>query len=185
MIFDVNLLFFHTGNVYNFTAGEYVSLVGCTSLTSSCTSTVINLGVPEDMGIGDGEFIPKVRVLIGSSGITTSCTAAQLNFQFQGSTDSTTWTTYGETGFAATSSYLANTFVFNQDVPRRPVSWNGLPTALPQYYRIQMQMSAQATGSTWITTVGISTGSLIGGIVLQAPDNDDTLKLYSAGFSVS
>src|SRR5579859_1059374 len=129
-VFDVNLLFFHAGTAFNFTSGEFVSAVG---VTSSCTSSVINLGVAEDMGIGDGEFVPKVYIVVGSTGFTSTCQSLLINAQFQGSTDSTTWTTYVESGAMATSSFAANQLVLPVDVPRRPSG-----VSLPQYYRVNL-----------------------------------------------
>ena len=49
MIFDTNLVFYGSAP---YTAGNFFNLAGTTATT---TSTVINLQVPEDMGIGDGE----------------------------------------------------------------------------------------------------------------------------------
>lgn len=179
MLFDVNLLFFHATNTYAFTAGEYVSLVGDLSITASCTSSVINLGVAEDMGIGDGEFVPKLALFTGTA-ITTSSASAVINFAFQGSTDSSTWTTYLETGYNTTASYGANTPVFMTDVPRRPSG-----VALPQYYRILMSMIGNPTQAPGLSGgIGISTGNLIGGIVIQRGETD-TFGQYPSGFTVA
>lgn len=170
MIFDVNVLFFHTGNVFGFTNGEFVSLVGTASTTNS---QVINLGVQEDMGIGDGEFIPKVAVLVGSGGITSTCQSLRINAQFQGSSDSVNWTTYAESGATTTASFQAGAWVFPQDVPRRNSN-----VALPQYYRMAIVLSGNGSSET------LSTGSVMGGVVIQRSDWDDTGKLYSANFTV-
>src|SRR4051812_35149407 len=116
MLLDTQLLFLHTGSAYSFSSGEYVSLAGVS--TNSATSN-INLGHPEDMGIGAGEAIPKVACLIGTA-VTSSSAGMVLNIQFQGSSDSVTWTTYNESGTATTASYLANTFAYLAPVPRRP-----------------------------------------------------------------
>src|SRR5690348_9863210 len=99
MLFDVNNLFWHTGSVFAFTSGEFVSLASITS--SGTSSQSINMGVAQDLGIGDGVAIPKVACLIGTA-VTSSSSGLRINMQFQGSTDSTNWTTYVESGALAT-----------------------------------------------------------------------------------
>ncbi len=167
MLLDANLLFYHVGTAFNLTAGEYVSLVGN---TSSSTSAVINLGNPRDLGIGDGPEIPKLALFIGGGGITSSCASMLVNVAFQGSTDSVTWTTYVQTGANSTASFAAGP-ILPIDVPRRPAG-----IALPLYYRISVGISGGAG------TAGISTGTIIGGIVLARGDVD-TFGAYPAGFS--
>lgn len=169
MLLDVQNLFFHNSTTFQFTAGEYVSLVG---VTQSTASSVINLGVAQDLGIGDGEAIPKAVLWVGTA-VTSSSATLALNVQFQGSTDSVTWTTYAESGANTTASYLANTKAFQMDVPRRPAG-----VALPQYYRLNLLLATNGTA-------GISTGTVLAGIVMQSADNADTLGLYKSGFSVS
>lgn len=168
MFFDVNNLFFHVGNVYQFTAGEFVSLA---TLTASSPSSVISLGVAEDLGIGDGEFIPKVAVYVGT-GVTSACTSLRIGAQFQGSTDSSLWTTYAETCASTTASFQAGYKVFPLDVPRRPSG-----VALPKYYRLNLLLSGNANTET------ISAGTLIGGIVIQREDSGGAVN-YPSGFSV-
>jgi hypothetical protein len=168
MLFDSTLLFYHSGTTYAFTAGEFVSLVG---VTSSTASGVINLGNARDMGIGEGEERPNVFIAIGGGGITSSSTTLTVNFQFQGSTDSVTWTTYMETGANATTGLTAGTqFVF--PVPARPPG-----AALPLYYRLNTSLGTNATA-------GISTGGVLAGIVL-APAQGISGGQYPAGFTVS
>ena len=115
MLFDSTLLFFHTGGVYNFTAGEFVSLAG---QTSSSQSAVINLGNARDLGIGPGQEIPMIQIIVGS-GITSSCQSTLINAQFQGSTNSVSWTTYIESGGNSTASYVAGASVLPIAVPKR------------------------------------------------------------------
>ena len=170
MLFDVNLLFWHTGNVYNFTAGEFVTLAATASTTYS---PAINLGVAEDMGIGDGEFVPKIAVLV-STAITSTCQSLRINAQFQGSTDSSTWTTYVESGALSTASYAAGNYILPVDVPRRPSG-----VSLPQYYRMALVLSGNGSSET------ITTGTIAGGIVIQRQDATDTEGQYSAGFTVT
>ena len=68
MLFDSGLLFFHATGTFQFTAGEFVSLVGSTTVS---TSAVINLGNARDLGIGPGEEIPQLSLQVGTA-ITSS-----------------------------------------------------------------------------------------------------------------
>lgn len=173
MLFDINNIFFHTGSVWAFTSGEYVSLAGATSASTVLNGSVINMGVKQDMGIGDGQFIPKIAVFVGT-GITSACSSLRFTVQLQGSTDSSNWTTYGESPALATSSFTASQKVFAVDLPRRPVG-----VALPQYYRLNMSVTGTATNES------ISAGTLIGGLVIQRDDNADTLGQYPSNFTVA
>ena len=168
MLFDSTLLFFHAGTVFNFTAGEFVNLAGA---TATSTSSVINLGNARDMGLGQGQEIPQIAVVVGTA-ITSACSSTKINAQFQGSTDSVNWNTYVESGALSTASYAAGYFVLPIAVPRRP---DGI--ALPLYYRMNLVVTGNALAET------ISTGTVIGGIVLTRGDN--TIGQYPAGFSVS
>lgn len=166
MLLDSTLLFWHSGTTYAMTAGEYVSLVG---LTQSSASTAINLGNARDLGIGPGEERPNVIVSIGTA-ITSSLATMSLAIQFQGSTDSSTWTTYMQTSASTTASFAAgNLFVF--DVPARPPG-----VSIPQYYRLNFLM-AGTNG-----TAGISTGTVLAGITLGPSQGTTT---YPAGFTVA
>jgi len=171
-LLDVNLLFYHATSTYAMTTGEYMSVAGS---TTGSTGLVINLGVAQDMGIGDGEFVPKIMVSVGSTGFTSSCSSLRVNAQFQGSTDSTTWTTYVESGTMATSSLAANAQILPIDVPMRPQG-----VALPQYYRLNLAVTGNAASES------ISSGSLIGGIVIQRGgwEGAGTAGAYPSGFSV-
>lgn len=175
-LFDTTLLFFHAGTAYTFSAGEYVNLAGATSTSTSLNGTAINLGTARDLGIGDGEFIPHIDVVTGTA-ITSACTSLTINVQFQGSTDSVSWSTYMESGALTTASFGANTGVplSGDPIPRR---LPGLP--LPLYYRLNLQTVGMQPAATTI-----SAGTLIGGIVIQAPASAGTLDQYPAGFSVA
>lgn len=167
MLFDAQNIFWGS-SPYN-TSGNFISLAAITA--SGTTSTVINMGVAQDMGIGDGKAIPKIAVVIGT-GITSASTGLRINWSIDGSTDSTNWTTYSETGPLATSSFIAGSYILPIDVPRRPSG-----VALPQYYR----MRGAITG---ITNETVSTGTIFGGIVLSREDTADTGGKYPSGFSV-
>lgn len=166
MLLDSTLLFWHSGTTYAMTAGEYVSLA---TLTTSSASSVINLGNARDLGIGPGAEKPQVVVSIGTA-VTSSLSTMSLSIQFQGSTNSTLWTTYIETPAATTASYAAGSLVVF-DVPARPPG-----VSLPLYYRLNMAIVGNGTA-------GISTGTVLAGITL-GPAQGVTGGQYPAGFSV-
>lgn len=168
MIFDVTNLFFHTGSAFAFTAGEFVSLVGMTE--SGQASSAIALTNPRDMGIGD--YSPPKTALIIGTGITTANTTATIQFRFQGSTDSTNWTTYMQSDWLTTASLTASTSVFELSIPPVPAG-----VALPSYYRVFVDLDNTAG------TQSISSGTIIGGIVLQRDDNN--VGSYASGFTVA
>ena len=170
-LFDSTLLFYHAGTAFNFTAGEFVNL----ATETASASTVVNLGNPRDLGIGQGAELPQVVVAVGTAVTTGASASQQVNLQFQGSTDSSTWTVYMETGYATTASWAAGA-VWTFDVPRRPPG-----AALPLYYRLNFLTQGLGTASV----TAISTGTLLSGIVLSNEENADTLGLYASGFSVS
>ncbi len=171
-LMDVNLLFFHTKSVYNFTAGEFMPVVAITG--SSSAGLTVDMGVQQDEGIGSGEFVPKLLLYVGSGGITSSSASFRVEAQFQGSSDSSTWDVYATTGSQSTASFQAGYRILPIDLPRRP---SGKP--LPRYYRVVIYGS-DATGGP----AGPSAGSVLGGIVIDSPDNAGTLDQYSSGFSV-
>lgn len=165
MIFDINNIFFGSSP---FTAGNFFSLVG---LTGSTGSTVINLQVAEDMGVGDGEAVPNLAIYVGT-GVTSASGSATINLQIQGSTDSSNWTTYAESGALTTASFVAGGPYFPIALPKRPAG-----VALPQYYRLNVAQAANGSAS-------ISAGTIMAGIVLQRADSDNTLGQYKSGFTV-
>lgn len=170
MLFDLGLLFYHAGSGVQLTSGEYVNLA---TITASSASTVINLGNARDLGIGNGPDTPMVALAIGAA-ITSACQSTLINVQFQGSTNSTLWTTYAESGAASTASYAAGAQPLPINVPRRPTG-----AGLPLYYRVNLAVTGNALSET------ISTGTIIGGIVLARSDSPDTLGLYPSGFTVA
>lgn len=186
MLFDVSLLFYHTGSAFAFTSGEYSSIpffqFGTGGVGSTTTSAVIDTGAPQDYGIGSG-IQPKIACLVGA-GFTSACTSTLLNLALQGSTASNSgFYTIVETGTMSTASYVANTSSFNQsnfilpvDIPPRPP---GQVNALPRYYRLQLTI----TGNT--NSEGISAGSLLAGIVDSLDEGTKSFGQYPAGFSVA
>lgn len=165
-LFDSTLLFYHAGTAFSFTSGEYVSLVGT---TATSTGTVINLGNARDLGIGSGAEIPLVVVSVGTA-FTSSSSGLLVNLQFQGSTNSTLWTTYLETGQSTTASFAAGAG-FTFPVPRRPPA-----TSLPLYYQLVVNLPG-AVGPS------LSTGTILAGIVLAAAESAGTLGQYPAGYT--
>lgn len=166
MNFDKQLLFFGSSPFQS--VSDFTSLAGVTS--TGITSSTIDLGVAQDMGIGDGEAVPKLALYIGA-GITSSSASLTVNVQFQGSTNSSTWTTYAESGATTTATLVAGAKLFPIDVPVRPAG-----AALPRYYRLNIDVGPSGAAAS------ISTGSLYGGIVLQRTDNP--VGYYPSGFSV-
>lgn len=167
-LFDSNLLF--TG-----TAGSpYQTLVVTAATSGSVASTnTINLVNARDLGqANDGMgSVPKVFVFTSSSAITSACASATLNVKFQGSTDSTNWTTYMETGAMTTASLAANTLIAVMDYPQRAVG-----AALPTYIRLAFDFAGS-------TTAQISTGAVFAGIALEGFQN--SVGNYPSGFTVS
>lgn len=164
MLFDSNLIFFGTSPYAS--VSNYVSLAG---LTASSTSSTINITTPAELGIGDGEAVPKIAAYVGTA-FTSASASLALNFQFQGSTDSTNWTTYIESGALATSVLVANAKVMAWDLPHRSPG-----AAFPQYYRLRVASSGN-------TNESVSSGSIFAGIVIQRNDNPG--GNYSSGFTV-
>ena len=165
MNFDKNLLFF--GNSPYQSLSDYTTLVGVTA--SGLASTAINLQVAQDLGIGDGEAVPKVALYVGNA-ITSSSASLTIQVQFRGSTDSVHWTVYAESDALTTASYLAGAKLLPIDIPHRPAG-----ASLPQYYDINLVVGN--AGST-----ALSAGSIFGGIVIQRTDNP--VGLYPSGFTV-
>jgi hypothetical protein len=85
-----------------FDMGAYVAgtgMIGINQFASSATTTstnTIDLGNQRDIGDGSDSMGSNLTVVWQ---ITTAFTGGtSVNFQVQGSTDNTTWTTYSETG---------------------------------------------------------------------------------------
>ncbi len=134
-----------------------------TAITTDQTSTnIIDLVDARDMGIGDA---PSLKVLTLVSTAFTTTDAATLQVQFQGSTDTTTWTTYAESAALAATVLTAGRQIFPIDVPRPPPG-----AALPQYLRLNY---IEATGT-------FDTGALGAWLVIGRDDNPIYPKNYTA-----
>jgi hypothetical protein len=173
MLFDSSIMFFRVGTGTGFTAGEFTSLIGMTS--GGSFSNAINLGNPRDMGTGQGQERPNVQVIVGTA-LTSSEGTSSVFVSFQGSTDSVTWTTYANYGAASVgfSGSWGTGSSFNFVIPERPPG-----AALPLYYRLGMGLTS-GTG-----TVGLSTGTIMAGIVLADDEGARTGMAYKAGFTVA
>jgi hypothetical protein len=119
-----------------------------------------------DMGVSEGKTKPKIVVSIPTA--FTSTNSATINFQFQGSTDSSTWTTYIESGaLAATVLTAGATWVF--DWPRK-----ALGAAMPRYVRMYYTLG---TGQ-------MSTGTINANVVLNADGWVGIADQYPANYTV-
>lgn len=101
---------------------------GTAITTDQASTNIINLVNARDMGIGDA---PSLKVLCSVTTSFNTTDAATLRVEFQGSTDSTTWTTYAQSAALASATLTAGRQVFPIDVPRPPPG-----AALPQYLRL-------------------------------------------------
>jgi hypothetical protein len=97
-------------------------------LTNAASDNIIDLLNARDMGVGDS---PAVQVIASVNTAFVTTNSGTLQVQFQGSTDSSTWTTYVETPAIAAANLAATRQLAAFDVPR-PVSG----AALPRYYRL-------------------------------------------------
>lgn len=121
----------------------------------------------QDLGIGDGMGIPKILGVVTASFSTGG--SPTLNIQFQGSTDSVTWTTYVETGAIAAAVMTIGQRIFAIDWPVRAIG-----AAMPRYVRLNYVV---ASGP-------FTTGSLFAAIVLGRDDSTLDYSQYGSGFSV-
>lgn len=141
------------------------SLVTTTSVAST---NVINLTNARDLGIGPGMAIPQIDVIAGTA--FTTANGATLNIQFQGSTDSVTWTTYEESGPLAAAVLTANTSLWKFDWPHRAVA-----AAMPLYVRLNYALPA---------TTAFTAGTITLAAVTLALDTNPSGQ-YPSGFTVA
>ena len=102
----------------------------------------------EDLGRGNGIGSPRVVVSVGTA--LTSTNSATLNVAFQGSTDSSTWTTYIETGAIAASGLTLNKRIADFSWPVVP-SGAALPRYVRLYYQVATGVFATGTISAFVT----------------------------------
>ena len=180
MLFDATLLFCHQGNVYNFTAGEAISLAG----VAGTLSTAINLGTPRDLGVGQGQETPQVCIAV-TNAFTGPFTTASYTFNFMGSTNSPTanMVTYSSVTMN-TFSLTTGSLIFFNVPPALPNVAGGTASALqsaslglPQYYALAITSSN--------ATVNITAGNIIAGIVLCGDSFVQVGAKYGSGFTVA
>lgn len=164
MILDNNLVFSNAQSLAVSTTTASTTTIDLTGGSSLNIGNGSTFGA--DMGIGDGVAMPKIAAYIGTALQTAN--SATLNIQFQGSTDSSTWTTYVETGALAASVLVAGAKVAAFDWPLKATG-----AAMPRYIRLNYNLP-NATAFT--------TGTITAAIVLQR--DDWTAGLYPAGFTV-
>jgi hypothetical protein len=104
MLIDANLVF-DQGTYSTSTGMTGVNQFGSSTTTTS--TNIINLVNARDIGAGAIDDLANLTV---TWQITTSYAGGtSVNFQIQGSTNGTTWTTYAETGAIAIASLTAGT----------------------------------------------------------------------------
>lgn len=119
-----------------------------------------------DLGVSEG--MNKAKIVVGISTAFTSTNSATLNFQFQGSTDSSSWTTYIESGAIAAANLTKGTaWVF--DWPRKAIG-----AAMPKYVRMYYTL---ATGQ-------MTTGTIEANVVLNADGWVGIADQYPANYTV-
>lgn len=97
-------------------------------LTNAASDNIVDLLNARDLGVGDG---PAVQVIASVNTAFATTNSGTLQVQFQGSTDSSTWTTYVETPAMAAGGLTAGARIAAFDVPHRTPG-----AALPRYYRL-------------------------------------------------
>lgn len=155
MIFDAKLLF-----------SNAVTL----NTSTSTASSVIALSAARDLGMGDG-LQPKVFGVVGTA-FRSACASATFTVNFEGSTDSTNWTTYSSVPGQTTTSLVSSSVAFQFDVPPRPMG-----VALPSYYRLNYVVGGN--------TSELLSGSLTAGIIQQPAESPRTIGLYASGYTVA
>lgn len=137
MLIDANLVF-DQGTYAAATGMIGVAQFGSdTTTTSTNTLDMINQRDMGDAPSGPGELAVKVQVTTAYTGGTS------VNFQFQGSTDTTTWTTYSETGAIPVASLGIGKAI---KLPLPQV--NPTDGAIPRYYRMAyVNVGANTAGS--------------------------------------
>jgi hypothetical protein len=153
MILDAALQF--TGS-----AGTPGSTDSPTTGTQTSTNT-IDLGVQEDLGIGDNSAVKLSCTVIAAF---TGGTSLQVNIQ--GSADNSAWTTMAFGPVIAEAALTVGTHLCDLDLPRPAgalVDKPGATQARPRYIRLQY-VSAGTHGA----------GSLFAGLLLDRADHITT-----------
>jgi Bbp16-like protein len=147
---------------------DTVSAITASNTTQSSTN-IIDLLNARDIGVGQGNgFTPQILCLVNNALTTTN--SATLKVSAQGSSDSTTWTTYADSPVYSASELSAGVELARFDWPRRRGG-----SAMPRYLRL-------------LYTVGtgvFSTGAVTSAIVLQTDAGVAGLGLYPPGIAIS
>lgn len=124
------------------------------AITASAASTdVIDLGVLEDLGIGDD---PSLEILILVTEAFTAAGAATLVTSFQGSIDNSAWTDMAMTAAIGKASLTAGAEVARWSLPSLVAG-----QSMPRYLRINYTV---ATGP-------MTAGKITAGILLDRQQN--------------
>jgi hypothetical protein len=149
-----------------FDMGTYsasTGIIGINQFASGATTTSTNtIDMINNRDLGDG---PGANSLAIQFQITTAYTGGtSVNFQVQGSTDNTTWTTYSETGAILVAGLTVGALF---SLPLPPV--NPDTGALPRYLR----------------TAYVNAGANTTGAVISWLGNRDYNQYYKPGIVVS
>lgn len=106
--------------------------------TSTDSDFIIDLTNARDIGSGEGEAALNVIVQVATT-MTATSTTATLTCLFEGSTDSTTYTTFAETDAISTASLTQGVQILNIFVPMRRLVIND---AVPRYLKLVYTCSA-------------------------------------------
>ena len=159
MFIDANLVF--DQGTYSYTTG----MTGANQFGSGTTTTstnIIDLLNARDIGAGTANDHSDLTVEFLVT--TAYAGGTSVNFQVQGSTDSTTWTTYCESGAIAIASLGAGKAV----KLKMPIV-NPDDGALPRYLR----------------TAYVNVGANTAGAVIAWLGTVDTTRYYKPGVTVS
>lgn len=151
MILDNQLLFSNLQSLITAATGT-----PSTTVIDLTGGVAMNIGLMtrfgEDLGTGPGLSAPRVVAFVGTAFTTTN--SATLMTQFQGSTDSTTWTTYMETPAYAAAALVAGFKIAD-------FAWPVVPqgVALPRYVRLNYVLpgSTSFTAGTIFASVSLAT----------------------------
>jgi hypothetical protein len=156
----------------NFSSAQAITSSAASSTISAYDQSggVTNIGNATRFGADLGVFegLDKVKIVVGISTTFTTSNGATLNIQFQGSTDSVTWTTYIESGVLAASVLtVGSSWVF--DWPRK-----ALGAAMPKYVRLYYTVGTGA----------FTAGAVNGNVVLNADGWVGIADQYPANYVV-
>lgn len=159
MFIDQTLIFDGT---YSVSAGTWTGASVFSNGTSVASTNVIDLTNARDLGRARQGLQIALLVIVTTAFVGgTSC-----NVQFQGSTDSSTWTTYAESGAIAVASLTIGAHVFNIPVPGRPSF-----ASLPRYWRLN-----------YVCVGNVTAGAVM---AMIAPEDSMSATSYPSGFTLA